>query len=98
MKCLQYYHSMVRIRLPNNGKFIKGERMTSTEELLLGQYRTPLLSLEAVAEIFGRSPNGLRVSLGAGGEVALRLNSARVKLGRRIYFRVADIARLIDEA
>lgn len=72
--------------------------MTNTEALLLDKYRSPLLSLCAVAEILGRSPNGLRVSLAANGEVATRLKAAKVKLGRRIYFRMSEIARLIDEA
>jgi hypothetical protein len=72
--------------------------MTSTETLLFNRYHSPLLSLEAVAEILGRSPNGLRVSLSANSEIAARLKAAKVKLGRRIYFRISEIARLIDEA
>ncbi|MFC4526238.1 DNA-binding protein [Dyella halodurans] len=72
--------------------------MTRTEELLFDRYGSPLLPLDAVAEILGRSTNGLRVSLSSNNEMACKLRSAKVKLGRRIYFRMSEIARLIDEA
>jgi hypothetical protein len=72
--------------------------MTSTEALLLDRYKSPLLPLDAVAEILGRSSNGLRVSLSSNSEIACRLRSAKVKLGRWVYFRMSEIARLIDEA
>ena len=47
--------------------------MTSTEALLLNKYGSPLLSLDAVAEILGRSSNGLRVSLSGNNEIACKL-------------------------
>ncbi|NKJ22035.1 DNA-binding protein [Dyella sp. SG609] len=72
--------------------------MTSTEALLLNKYGSPLLSLDAVAEILGRSSNGLRVSLSGNNEIACKLRPAKIKLGRRVYFRISEIARLIDEA
>ena len=74
---------------------------TPTESLIAQQYGAPLIPLNAVASILGRSPNSLRVLMNQGrGDQALasKLRACRAQLGRRVMFRVADIARLIDEA
>ncbi|WP_260292376.1 DNA-binding protein [Sedimenticola hydrogenitrophicus] len=55
-----------------------------------------LLTLAEVAEILKRSPDGLRVSLGRNNEVSKKLNMGKKKIGRRVYFRVAAIAELIE--
>lgn len=75
--------------------------MSPTEVQIAHQYGAPLISLEAVAEILGRKPNSLRILInqGRGDELlASKLRACRAQLGRRVMFRVADIARLIDEA
>lgn len=75
--------------------------MTSTEAQIAHQYGAPLIPLEAVAEILGRKPNSLRILInqGRGDEILVtKLRASRAQLGRRVMFRVADIARLIDEA
>lgn len=84
--------------------------MTPTESLIAQQYGAPLIPLDAVASILGRSPvasilgrspNALRVLMnqGRGDQVlASKLRACRAQLGRRVMFRVTDIARLIDEA
>ncbi|WP_236522576.1 DNA-binding protein [Pseudomonas syringae] len=59
---------------------------------------SPLLSLSQVAEILHRSPEGLRITLSGDNEIARNLKPCRIKIGRRVYFRVAGIARFIDEA
>lgn len=54
----------------------------------------PLLTLSNVAEVLNRSPDGLRVSLGRNSELSEKLNSAKRKIGRRIYFQVSAVAEL----
>lgn len=71
----------------------------TTEELILSRTGgSPLLSLVQVAEILHRSPDGLRITLSGDNELARSLKPFRVKIGRRVYFRVAEVARFIDEA
>jgi len=69
-------------------------RMT-TEEILLSKFG-PLLTLPQLASLLDRSPDGLRITLRGGSEFAARWNQARRKIGRRVYFRAPDVARLID--
>jgi len=42
-----------------------------------------------------RSAEGLRVSLRNDTEWARQLNAAKMKLGRRVYFRTAEIAKFL---
>lgn len=72
--------------------------MTTEELILTHNGGSPLLSLSQVAEILHRSPEGLRITLSGNTELAQSLRPCRIKIGRRVYFRVAGIARLIDEA
>jgi hypothetical protein len=55
-----------------------------------------LLTLSDVAEVLKRSPDGLRVSLGRKNEISEKLNPAKKKIGRRVYFRVSAVAELIE--
>ena len=71
----------------------------STEQLLLEKFEgSPLLSIEQVATILHRSKDGLRITLSGNSDLAKKLNSTRLKIGRRVYFKIEEIARLIDEA
>lgn len=72
--------------------------MTSTETMLLNQFGVLLLSLEQVAQILDRSPNGLRLTLSGENELSRRLRPARRKIGRRVLFSVNEVARFIDES
>jgi len=64
------------------------------EEALTGQYG-PLLSIAQLAKVLDRSAEGLRVSLRNDTEWAKQLNAAKMKLGRRVYFRTAEIAKFL---
>jgi hypothetical protein len=56
-----------------------------------------LMSYDSVAEVMGRSPDGLRLSLAQNhSDWARALTAAKVKFGRRVHFRTAQIAQLID--
>ncbi|AQL35382.1 MULTISPECIES: hypothetical protein [Pseudomonas syringae group] len=72
--------------------------MTTEELILTSNGGSPLLSLSQVAEILHRSPEGLRITLSGDNEIARNLKPCRIKIGRRVYFRVAGVARFIDEA
>jgi len=71
----------------------------TTEKLLLQKFDgSPLLSLEQVANLLHRSKDGLRITLSGNSEFSNKLKAMKVKIGKRIYFKTAEIARLIDEA
>lgn len=69
----------------------------STEIFLLEKYG-PLLSLVQLASLLNRSADGLRLSLRQNGELSQKFNPARKKIGRRVYFRSALVAKVLDEA
>ncbi len=66
----------------------------STAEILVAQYG-PLLTLAQLAKILDRSAEGLRISLRSENDFALKVNAARVRLGRRVYFSSVKIAAVI---
>lgn len=69
----------------------------TTESYLLEKYG-PLLSLEQLAGLLHRSVDGFRLSLRQDGELSSKFNPARKKIGRRVYFRSALVAPILDEA
>jgi hypothetical protein len=78
------------------GSTLVSERTAMTiEEVLVKQYG-PILSLAELATIIDRSPDGLRASLRSSGEWVTRINAARLRLGRRVYFRTSEIANVLD--
>jgi len=69
----------------------------TTEELILNRYNgAPLLSLEQLAELLHRSKQGLRITLCSNNDLSRKILPCRVKIGRRVYFKTAEVARLID--
>lgn len=69
---------------------------SGTENYLLEKYG-PLMSLEQLAELLHRSVDGLRLSLRQEGDLSNKFNPARKKIGRRVYFRSALVAPVLDE-
>lgn len=67
----------------------------STEQILLEKYG-PLLTMSALAGLLNRTTDGLRLFLTRDCEMSQRLNKARLKVGRRVYFRTIVISRIID--
>ncbi|MFU2326816.1 hypothetical protein [Pseudomonas sp. NFX98] len=55
----------------------------------------PLLTAVHLAEVLHRSEQGLRWSLTQPGEFADTINTTRIKIGRRNYYRAADLALLL---
>lgn len=65
------------------------------EEALTARYG-PLLSINQLANVLDRSAQGLRLSLRTDSEWTRAINAARLKLGRRVYFRTAEIAKALN--
>lgn len=68
--------------------------MTPIEDTLLYRYG-PLLSISQLATVLDRSPEGLRISLRSTGGWSEKFNATRLKIGRRVYFRTAQVAALL---
>jgi len=66
----------------------------SIEETLIGQYG-PLLTTSQLAKVLNRSPEGLRISLRSSSGWVSQVNASRLRLGRRVYFRTAEIALIL---
>jgi hypothetical protein len=55
----------------------------------------PLLTLAQLAGILNRSTDGVRLALRESSPYTDRLNAARVRIGRRIYFRTIEVAQIL---
>jgi hypothetical protein len=69
--------------------------MSQTELHLLSTYG-PLMTLEQVAKLLNRSSEGLRITIRGSNSVGLVLSSAKVKIGRRVHFKIGVVAALLD--
>lgn len=56
----------------------------------------PLIPLSGLAVLLDRSPEAARMFLRSDSELAFRINSAKLKVGRRLYFRTAEIAKVLS--
>lgn len=70
--------------------------MSATLDYLHQTYG-PLMSLGALADTLDRSPQGLRVSLHSQSELSDAINTAKRRLGRRVYFSTEKIAEILDD-
>lgn len=67
------------------------------EEMLLQRYG-PLLSINQLASVLDRSPEGLRISLRTPSDWSAKINASRLKIGRRVYFRTPQLAQLLTDS
>lgn len=65
------------------------------EEVLVNKYG-PLLSIAQLALVLDRSPDGLRISLLSKSEWSQSFNATKLKIGRRVYFRTTEVARILN--
>lgn len=72
--------------------------MSTVDLLLKASGGSPLLSLPQLADVLHRSKEGLRITLCGDGELSRKLRPLKKKLGRRVYFDLAAVARVIDDA
>lgn len=69
----------------------------SIEQILLERFG-PLLSVSQLATVLNRSSEGLRLSLRTSSAWANEINTARIKIGRRVYFRTTEIAEILSDS
>ena len=69
-------------------------QQTSLASSMFDRYG-PLLTLAQLAQMLNRSTDGMRMALRETSPYAERLNAAKVRIGRRIYFRTPDVAQLL---
>jgi len=67
----------------------------TTEQFLLLKYG-PLLTLAQAAEFLDRSAEGLRISIRGQTEFAKKMRAAQRRLGRRVYFKTNEVAKLVE--
>lgn len=72
--------------------------MTNVDLLLSVSGGSPLLSLVQLAGVLNRSPAGLRLTLAGDNELSRKLIPAKKKVARRVYFRVLDVAKFLEDA
>ena len=66
----------------------------TTEGTLIKQYG-PLLSINQLAGILDRSADGLPTTLRSSGEWVNKINAARLRSGRRLFFRTVEVADVL---
>jgi len=54
------------------------------------------MTLAQLANVLDRSPDGLRISLRGSDPFSKRVRETRIKLGRRVYFSVPKIAKILE--
>lgn len=67
-----------------------------TRSLLFDLYG-PLLTYAQLAKVLDRTADGLKTSMSKKGtETEQQLGAARIRIGRRVYFRTEQIADLLE--
>lgn len=69
--------------------------MMTIEENLVERFG-PLMPLAGLASLLDRSPEAVRMYLRSDSELAQRINTAKLKVGRRLYFRTMEVARVLN--
>lgn len=64
------------------------------EENLIERFG-PLIPLAGLASLLDRSPEAIRMFLRSNNELAKHINNAKLKVGRRLYFRSSEIAQCL---
>jgi hypothetical protein len=88
---------MVFTLTPPYPSFKYGGLEMTTEEILIKQFGASLSLPELALALKSKSANAIRVRMHGSDEQATRLRSIRKKDGRRVYFRVQDVAAFLDQ-
>lgn len=67
----------------------------TVEENLLERFG-PLIPLAGLAKLLDRSPEAIRMFLRSNSDLAHRINSTKLKVGRRLYFRASEVAHVLS--
>ncbi|HEX7642585.1 MAG TPA: DNA-binding protein [Noviherbaspirillum sp.] len=66
------------------------------EEKLVERFG-PLMPLTGLASLLDRSQEATRMFLRSDSELAQRINTAKLKVGRRLFFRTAEVAQFLSD-
>lgn len=69
--------------------------MSMAAEGTLIKQHGPLFSINQLAAIHDRSPDGLRTTLRSSGEWVSKINAIRLRIARRLYFRTVEVAHVL---
>lgn len=64
------------------------------EENLIERFG-PIIPLAKLAALLDRSPEAVRMFLRSNSTLAKQINDAKLKIGRRLYFRTLDVAQIL---
>jgi hypothetical protein len=56
----------------------------------------PLIPLAKLATLLDRSPEAVRMFLRSNSDLAQQINTAKLKVGRRLYFRTLEVAQILS--
>ena len=85
---------MARIFQPYRN-LCKGLFAMTLEENLVERFG-PLIPLAGLATLLDRSPEAVRMFLRSNNELAQRINTSKLKVGRRLYFRTLEVAQFLN--
>ncbi|WP_322405697.1 DNA-binding protein [Massilia luteola] len=69
--------------------------MMTIEQNLVDRFG-PLIPLAGLATLLDRSPEAVRMYLRSNSELAQKINTSKLKVGRRLYFRTMEVARFLN--
>lgn len=69
--------------------------MTTLEENLVNRFG-PLIPLAGLAMVLNRSPEAARMFLRSNCDLARTINTTKIKVGRRLYFRTLEVAHCLS--
>lgn len=72
--------------------------MTTVDLLLKVSGGSPLLTLPQLADVLNKKPAHIHWALSTESELGKKLQPAKKRLGRHLYFGVIEIARVLDSA
>lgn len=56
----------------------------------------PLMPLTGLASLLDRSPEAVRMYLRSNSALAQHINTTKLKVGRRLYFRTSEVAECLN--
>lgn len=72
--------------------------MTTVDLLLKVSGGSPLMTVPQLADVLNKKPSQIHWALCTDSELGKKLQLAKTRLGRHLYFRVIDLAKALDEA
>lgn len=92
LPCVSSFNSLANARNEASSLELKMQ----IEEVLTRQHG-PLISTADLARLLGRTEQGLRFTVRGDSELARKLREARVQIGRRVHYRTAQVAALLEQ-